>query len=31
MAMMKFSNVSTEASEAVLNFDDDILRETYNK
>ena len=31
MAMMKLTNVSTEASEAVLNFDDDILREAYNK
>ena len=31
MAMMKLTNVSAEASEAVLNFDDDILRETYNK
>lgn len=31
MAMMKLTNVSAEASEAVLNFDDDILREAYNK
>lgn len=31
MAMMKLTNVSAEASEAVLNFDDDILREVYNK
>lgn len=31
MAMMKLTNVSAEASEAVLNFDDNILREAYNK
>lgn len=31
MAMMKLTNVSAEASEVVLNFDDDILREAYNK
>ena len=31
MAMMKLTNVSAEANEAVLNFDDNILREAYNK
>ena len=31
MAIMKLTNVSTEASEAVLNFDDNILRKAYNK
>ena len=30
MAMMKLTNVSAEASEAVLNFDDNILRKAYN-
>lgn len=30
MAMIKLTNISTEASEAVLNFDDNILRKAYN-
>ena len=30
MAMMKLSNVSTEATEAVTNFDENILRDAYN-
>lgn len=30
MAMIKLINISTEASEAVLNFDDNILRKAYN-
>lgn len=30
MAIMKLTNVSAKASEAILNFDDEILRETYN-
>jgi hypothetical protein len=30
MAMLKLSNVSDEATEAVTNFDENILRDAYN-